>query len=846
MKKKRIAFLLIGGVLLLVGVISVFVFISGDSWKLKAVEAIQSRVNTELVIGAVDISIWSEFPMISVDLLDIKILESNITNTSSENYLLEAGRLGVMFSLWEVIFGEPIIRSLALEAGRINLSEFIDGSWNTQVLVPRNDSTSTFSINSIEFIDIDLSAGLSNGDNYQGHISHSEITESSVVVSFDDLLINGLATATQPLYGYLEIDIEGELSAGLTAIIQDGVVNDLSVIGVVNINPEFQWTAECKINRITIQKLETLLNDPQLIRGFSYDGAASVSIDATPKVMKLDVHFPEAHFALAPSITGLSMNKTGRVSSELHIVHSFKSSTTSLQIKSLNANSNGLILAVSGATADIKSNALSLAGTAELDLSSKYTSWVPSLSGPDMIALPNSGVIKLSGRMSISPSSTFAYEDISIECEHLSGALNSSPYTLDNIRLGVKSDKLEIDNINYNWAGNIGVFQASINSLSRVVEGGEVKGNVGIDAESIVIDSIMSWWENLSDTEETDDIVFLPHGSRLAYQINSTNLYWDGLECRAFNALGNITPKKVKITHAKIEGLSGSARVDGSVRVSGPGLIMGLSGTTTDISVKDLFRTYNNFGQTVLRAEHLKGMANVAGTIHLGWDKSGEFLYEEIGVDLDVSISNGRLRGLEMFNDVADYLKAHRLVAPLVDPEDLRSRLSDIEFDYLESPIRVAGSVTEIPFLNIHSSAMGVSIEGMHEFSGKINYTLGFALRDLKDNKQGDFGDIQDDGLGNMFFLSMDGTLDLPEYGYDRSAAREHRRKSIAAEVERIKNSLRGEGTDEKESPESESPENEEEEEVKSEPAEEKKTKSKQRNNNNQPSSLDDEDDEDF
>ena len=846
MTKKRIAFLLVGGALLLVGAISVFVYVSGDAWKLKAVEAIQSRVNTELVIGDVDISIWSEFPMISIDLLDIKILESNITNKSSKNYLLEAERLGVMFSLWEVIFDEPVIRSLALEAGSINLSEFTDGNWNTQVLEPSNDSTSTFSINSVEFIDIDLSAGLSNGDAYQGHISHCETTENSVAISFDDLLISDIATATQPLYGYLEIDIEGDLSAGLTATIHEGVVNDLSVMGVVNINPELQWTAECKINRLTLEKLEILLNDPELIRGFSYDGAASVSIDATPKVMKLDVHFPEANFAIAPSITGLSMNKTGRVSSDLHIVHSFKSSATSLQIKSLNVNSNGLTIAVSGATADLKSKALSLTGTAELDLSSKYTSWVPSLSGPDMIALPNSGVIKLSGRFSISPLSTFAYEHFSIECDHLSGAFNASPYTLDNIRVGVKSDKLEIENINYNWAGNVGAVQASINSISRIVEGGEVKGNVGISAESIVIDSIMSWWENRSDTEEADDIVFLPHGSRLAYQINSTNLYWDGLECRAFNALGNITPKKVKITHVKTEALSGSARVEGSVRVSGPGLIMGLSGTTTDISVKDLFRTYNNFGQTVLRAEHLKGMANVAGTIHLGWDKSGGFMYEEIDVDLDVSISNGRLRGLEMFNDVADYLKAHRLVAPLVDPEDLRSRLSDIEFDYLESPIRVAGSVTEIPFLNIHSSAMDVSIEGVHEFSGEINYTLGFALRDLKDNKQGDFGDIQDDGLGNMFFLSMDGTLDLPEYGYDRSAAREHRRKSIAAEVERIKNSLRGAGTDEDESPESDSPENEEVEEVKSDPVEEKKTKSKRSNSNSQPSSLDDEDDEDF
>ena len=48
---------------------------------------------------------------------------------------------------------------------------------------------------------------------------------------------------------------------------------------------------------------------------------------------------------------------------------------------------------------------------------------------------------------------------------------------------------------------------------------------------------------------------------------------------------------------------------------------------------------------------------------------------------------------------------------------------------------------------------MNVSLEESQTFEGGIDYTLGFALRDLRDNKQGEFGDIEDDGLGNMFFL---------------------------------------------------------------------------------------------
>ena len=60
------------------------------------------------------------------------------------------------------------------------------------------------------------------------------------------------------------------------------------------------------------------------------------------------------------------------------------------------------------------------------------------------------------------------------------------------------------------------------------------------------------------------------------------------------------------------------------------------------------------------------------------------------------------------------------------------------------------------------------------------------------------FGNIQDDGLGTML-LGMDGTLNEPEYSYDREAAKAHRRKARNAEFNRIKSAIsRGGKDDEK------------------------------------------------
>ena len=51
---------------------------------------------------------------------------------------------------------------------------------------------------------------------------------------------------------------------------------------------------------------------------------------------------------------------------------------------------------------------------------------------------------------------------------------------------------------------------------------------------------------------------------------------------------------------------------------------------------------------------------------------------------------------------------------------------------------------------------------------------------------------MEDDGLGNQFFLNMSGPLDTPVYKYDREAAKKHRRNAIDEEKARLLNALKG------------------------------------------------------
>ena len=435
---------------------------------------------------------------------------------------------------------------------------------------------------------------------------------------------------------------------------------------------------------------------------------------------------------------------------------------------------------------------------ASLDLSSSYLSWIPNSTSQVQSYMPNEGNIKFSTLVNWMPSGEFKTCQIQIESSSIKGSLNSNPYTLSNVICTLSNGVFEIYDLDYNWAGNIGEVSSRINSFDNTSKGGQIQGSVQISAESIVVDPIFDWWENRNSvTSESGSLKLLAHGSALTYYINTDVLIWDGLECQNASSKGDITSKKLKISFAKANLLGGEATVQGQLKTTLNKISLSLTGAAEGFSYSELFQTYDNFGQTVLRAEHIQGRGEVAGSANMVWDKDGKWLSNSFDSELHVSILKGRLKGLEVFDDVADYLKENRLIAPLVDPEDLRRRLNDIEFDFVETPVSVSMSTVSIPFTSIQSSAMNVSLEGSQTFEGDIDYTFGFALRDLRDNKQGNFGDIEDDGLGNMFFLGMDGTLEVPVYSYDRKAHKAHRRRSISNEAQRIKDALSKDKTEE-------------------------------------------------
>jgi hypothetical protein len=210
------------------------------------------------------------------------------------------------------------------------------------------------------------------------------------------------------------------------------------------------------------------------------------------------------------------------------------------------------------------------------------------------------------------------------------------------------------------------------------------------------------------------------------------------------------------------------------------------------INIQKMFYQFDNFGQTFITDQNLRGKATASVEFKAPVSKELRIQTDNIYSIIDISIANGQLIGLESLQEIAQYLKSNKLIAPFVDEEKFAERMKDIKFSNLENIIEIKDRKITIPHMDIRSSALDISASGTHTFDNLIDYTIGFRLRDILVKKSQDWQE-QDDGLGKLLYIYMRGTTEKPEFGLDKEASKEIRKEEIAAEKQNMKALLKQE-----------------------------------------------------
>src|SRR5690554_3879892 len=93
--------------------------------------------------------------------------------------------------------------------------------------------------------------------------------------------------------------------------------------------------------------------------------------------------------------------------------------------------------------------------------------------------------------------------------------------------------------------------------------------------------------------------------------------------------------------------------------------------------------------------------------------------------------------------------------------------------------------------MTIRSNALDVNLKGTHSFDNQIDYAFDFRFREIKGTQTSDFGDIVDDETGFRVFLKMFGTIDNPNFAWDKEAKREEKEEQRKQAKDDLKSALK-------------------------------------------------------
>lgn len=274
----------------------------------------------------------------------------------------------------------------------------------------------------------------------------------------------------------------------------------------------------------------------------------------------------------------------------------------------------------------------------------------------------------------------------------------------------------------------------------------------------------------------------------MVWAVDLASVRWQNAVVRQLSARGQWDPASGQGTLEEVEAVLFEGRCSGRGEWSGKALE--IRGRLADASIPQLLEGTEGLGQSTLLPSHVRGRLWAEGRLGYAFDAPQGL---EWSTDLDVRVEQGELVDFGLLQRIPETLKEEPKYRFISDAQDLGQRLRRVRFEPVTTHVNLDMGLITLDQTQVVSDAMDVGIGGWQRLSGGMDYTLDFALRDLKSDQE-EFGTTEDDGLGHRFFLAISGTLDAPEFGYDRLAHRAHRQDERRDAVERLRDLVRGDG----------------------------------------------------
>jgi hypothetical protein len=779
-------FAVVVGLMLL---ISALLVVFKDNIKGYALDEVNKYLNKRVHIGYIDIGIWGTFPDMALD-FDNVLIYSKFDTIQTADTAFFAQKLRLRFNPFDFLKGSYSVNKIDLENGLLNLEVRPDGKVNYDFLKPsESDEPSNFSF-SLEKIRLrNLKFSYKNGATEQYYAGFTEYSELSGDFTNEEFLLDAT----------LGLDVH-EVRNKLLTLMTDKRATCAIQIHMDQVNNVFEiQQADLRINslpffikgKVTADSMDFFIKGDELqltevVRNFSVqeldvvtdlNGSGMVDIEvmirggleatASPAI---DAKFHVDNGAISDQefqlkkiiLDGIYSNGVATGLEQLNI--------SNIQFVTLGNTFKGNVVVTDFDKPRLKGKAI---GT--LDLKAAHRIFGPF------------GLQQLAGSLGVNGNFDLRMNDpknqpLNLTIYDLRSQLNLSSIVAqfkgDTRVFSLPSGELVIRNQQAGFRNVAIQLQQSdilINgTFDNVANYFKKEGQLNVEA---TVESKRLYLDELSVESEgpTKRTWLLPDDIRGIVSLSLNDVYYGG---HTYSQVRTRLKFDKKALHfPALTAKNAGADIKGSLSIVETQpmlLVVDTRLTSPNVRFDLLFKEWNNFDQETIRAENIKGTAQIdlwfKGPFNL---YTGEDLKKQFVADVDIRIKEGALTNVATFKEITGSLRksAAKLVLSKENIDKFENQLMNLRFQTFENRLSIRNGVLTIPRMEIQSNALDIKVSGIHSFENQVDYSFDFRFKELKGKgKQTEFGDVMDDGSGFRIYLRMYGDLFDPQFMWDRDA----------------------------------------------------------------------------
>lgn len=809
MKKLKIISIIIGVIVLLFVIVGVvFSTIYEDKVKSFIVEQINKNINTKVDVKEVNFSVFKKFPYASLEFEQVTAEE--VTKKAKKGELFNAQSIYLQFNIIDILKENYIIKKVEINNGMVNLKIDKYGNDNYHFWKTKSDTVKSelsveledLKFNDVNFYFLNEYKNLDMDVNAQeltlsGNFSSDKFTLNTEAV----LLVNQINSESKSMmknkYVYVNTALAvnqktkiytiskgllsfQDLKFKLTGKIKnqvEGVNLDIKTTGdEMGINKLFSLFPEAEQEKLNAYKTDGIITYTSTIKG-ELSAKKSPAFNAEFSIANGSVIEKSSDQALTNIIlNGTFTNGENR-----------NGKSSKLTLKEVEASFGAGRIAGNYTISDFNNPYIVFNTIATIDITTAkdFFKWdtLETASGNLELSLTYSGYIKELNDIKASELQQLNASG-NARLINASFKIENTEKTFNNINGSFKfnNNDVWVDTLNFksnqSYYELYGKFKNLLAFLFIKDESLAVKTN--FHANRLVLDEFLTAKEGSSEYT-----LSLPKNISLNFRAKVDTFEFRKFKATDFRGYVELDDKVLTATNFSFKAMDGEFRGNVAIDDSQEEKILITSKTNlTNINIQQLFYQFENFGQTHILDENLKGITTTSIEFASVWDKQLNADKDKIYVLADIDIKDGELIDYKPILAMSKYIEVEEL--------------ERIKFNTLNTQIEVKNQTVNLPKTDIKSSALDLTISGTHKFNNEIDYRFKLLLNDVlwrkaknKKKENSEFGYIEDDGLGRTtLFLKMTGTVDDYKIAYDTKGLKESWKEDLKEEKQTLKTIL--------------------------------------------------------